>query len=108
MKAILIITVPLFLSLVLRVAASTIVVDNTVDPGDGVCSAPGCTLREAITAANANPGPDIINSNIPGAGVIPSLQRVRCPQSPKRSQSTVIRSPALRGTLSPWATMPSW
>src|SRR5262249_51335666 len=68
MKAILF-TPLLIFSSILQVAASTIVVDNTVDPGDGVCASPGCTLREAITAANANPGPDIINFNIPGAGV---------------------------------------
>ena len=50
-------------------AAATFVVDNTVDPGDGFCNSPGCTLHEAIDAANANPGADIINFNIVGAGV---------------------------------------
>src|SRR5262245_60633998 len=68
MKAIVFVPLLIF-SVILQVAASTIVVDNTVDPGDGVCASPGCTLREAITAANANPGPDIINFNIPSAGV---------------------------------------
>jgi len=50
-------------------AGSTIVVDNTVDPGDGICASPGCTLREAITAANTSPGADTITFNIAGAGV---------------------------------------
>jgi CSLREA domain-containing protein len=63
------ITLLLTLSLTAGAAADTFVVDNTVDPGDTFCTAPGCTLREAIAAANANPGADIINFNIPGAGV---------------------------------------
>ena len=41
---------------------------NTVDPGDGTCDT-GCTLREALSEANANPGADDIVFNIPGAGV---------------------------------------
>ncbi len=43
--------------------------NSVVDPGDGVCTAGECTLREAIVFANANPGPDFITFNIPGAGV---------------------------------------
>ena len=38
------------------------------DANDGACNATHCSLREAINAANANPGPDTINFNIPGAG----------------------------------------
>ena len=57
------------LALAADAAAATFVVDNIVDPGDGFCLSPGCTLREAINAANANPGADVINFNIPGAGV---------------------------------------
>ncbi|MDQ3546245.1 MAG: CSLREA domain-containing protein [Verrucomicrobiota bacterium] len=49
--------------------ADTFVVNNNVDPGNGICDAVGCTLREAIDAANANPGADIINFSIFGAGV---------------------------------------
>lgn len=49
--------------------ADTFVVNNVFDPGSGTCDVIGCTLREAIDAANANPGADIINFNIPGAGV---------------------------------------
>ncbi len=43
-----------------RVAlAATFVVTKTADTNDGVCDS-DCSLREAISAANANPGPDII------------------------------------------------
>lgn len=48
--------------------ATTFTVNSTADPGDGVCNATECTLREAINAANANPGQDTIAFNIPGAG----------------------------------------
>ena len=48
--------------------ASTFTVNTVVDPGDGTCDT-GCTLREAIAAANANPGADDIVFNIPGTGV---------------------------------------
>ncbi|MCB1634656.1 MAG: Ig-like domain repeat protein, partial [Xanthomonadales bacterium] len=48
-------------------------VTSTADPGDGVCdlagTGDGCTLREAIDAANGNVGPDLITFNIVGAGV---------------------------------------
>jgi len=43
--------------------AATFTVNSTADPGDGVCSASECTLREAISAANAAPGTDTINFN---------------------------------------------
>ena len=50
--------------------AETFTVDSTIDPGNGTCSVTaGCTLREAITAANDAPGRDSIAFNIPGAGV---------------------------------------
>ena len=41
--------------------AGTFTVNSAADPGDGVCSASECTLREAISAANAGPGTDTIN-----------------------------------------------
>src|SRR3990172_11194283 len=41
--------------------AAKFTVNSTADPGDGVCSASECTLREAISAANAGPGADTIN-----------------------------------------------
>ncbi len=52
-------------------APMTFVVNTAADADDGLCSTAtsGCTLREAINAANANSGPDTINFNIPGAGV---------------------------------------
>jgi CSLREA domain-containing protein len=62
-------TLLLILSFTAGATASTIVVNSTVDPGDGVCNLTECTLREGITAANTNPGADIITFNISGAGV---------------------------------------
>ena len=56
--------------------AQTFIVNSTGDvgdviPGNRVCetSTPGeCTLRAAIMESNANPGADMINFDIPGAG----------------------------------------
>lgn len=42
-------------------AVTTYTVNSTADPGDGVCNAAECTLREAIDAANASPGLDAID-----------------------------------------------
>jgi len=42
-------------------AATTFTVNSTVDPGDSVCDVTECTLREAIDAANASAGLDVIN-----------------------------------------------
>lgn len=39
--------------------ASTFTVNDTSDSGDGVCDA-SCTLRDAVTAANANAGDDVV------------------------------------------------
>lgn len=50
-------------------AATTFTVNNVEDPGSGTCDGAGCTLREAITAANSVPGADTIRFNIPGTGV---------------------------------------
>lgn len=47
-------------------AAATFVVNSTADPGDGVCDATECTLREALHAQGD--GPRTINFNIPGTG----------------------------------------
>lgn len=49
----------LFLSV--SAQAATFVVNSTNDPGVGKCNATECTLREAITAANATADDDIIN-----------------------------------------------
>src|SRR4051812_13619951 len=49
----------------------SIVVDKTADTSGGACTvaADDCTLRDAITKANADAGLDTINFTIPGAGV---------------------------------------
>jgi len=47
--------------------AATYIVNSVGDVDDGVCNASHCSLREAINAANANPGPDTITFNIGGA-----------------------------------------
>lgn len=45
---------------------------SDANPGDGICATAGgeCTLRAAIEEANARPGPDVINFNIPGGGLV--------------------------------------
>jgi CSLREA domain-containing protein len=40
--------------------ATTFVVTTTADGDHGACTASLCTLRDAVIAANANPGADII------------------------------------------------
>ena len=52
----------------LSAEAATFYVNSTADPGNGVCNATECTLREAIDAANSNSGVDTIAFDIPGAG----------------------------------------
>ncbi|HMT09232.1 MAG TPA: Calx-beta domain-containing protein, partial [Pyrinomonadaceae bacterium] len=51
---------------------ATVVVNSTADTDDGFCLAlgegNGCTLREAINAANANSDATTINFGIPGVG----------------------------------------
>ncbi len=42
-----------------------IVVNTTLDPGDGTCDLAECTLREAIADANLAPDPDVIAFAIP-------------------------------------------
>src|SRR5207244_7296305 len=49
-------------------AGQTFTVNSTADPGNGVCDAAECTLREAIAAANAAAGSDTITFNIPNPG----------------------------------------
>jgi CSLREA domain-containing protein len=48
----------------------TFTVTKTADTNDGACDA-DCSLREAIVAANARVGVDVIAFNIPGAGPHP-------------------------------------
>ena len=49
-------------------ASVVFTVNSIADPGIGVCDAAECTLREAITAANAAAGADTIAFDIAGAG----------------------------------------
>jgi len=48
--------------------ASLFVVNSADDVDDGSCDAEHCSLREAINAANTNPGADSIKFDIPGPG----------------------------------------
>ena len=66
-------------------AQTTFTVNNNVDPGDGVCDAQECTLREAMNAANLTPNsgdPDLIRFKIPGPGVMPTTRRACWISSP--------------------------
>jgi len=60
----------LFITIILACAASasatTFVVNSLVDPGVGTCDVAECTLREAMNAANANPGADTITFSVSG------------------------------------------
>ena len=50
-------------------SAATFTVNSTADTDDGACdTAPDCTLREAINAANAAPGTDTIGFSVGGGG----------------------------------------
>jgi CSLREA domain-containing protein len=51
-------------------AATTFTVNSADDVDDGACDATHCSLREAISAANANPGVDTIAFQISGAPII--------------------------------------
>ena len=46
--------------------AETFTVTNTADPGNGICNASGCTLREAINEANGTGSKDAIHFDIAG------------------------------------------
>ncbi len=47
-------------------AAQTLVVNSADDTDDGACDALHCSLREAIRAANQNPGPDTVTFAVTG------------------------------------------
>jgi hypothetical protein len=47
--------------------AAGFIVNSIDDPGDGNCTPDHCTLHEAISSANTNPGKDQITFNIPGS-----------------------------------------
>jgi CSLREA domain-containing protein len=56
------------LGLPLTAEAAIYVVNTEDDEDDGECDSTHCSLREAINAANENPGEDQINFDIPGTG----------------------------------------
>lgn len=58
-------------------ADTTFTVNTADDPGDGVCDAAHCSLREAIEAANANAGTDTIAFDI--AGIAPYTIQLAAP-----------------------------
>jgi CSLREA domain-containing protein len=86
-------------AVVKSVAASTFTVNTADDHNDGACDSKDCTLREAINAANANPGADTIAFDIPGAGIhtiIPTIAEM-----PPVTDSTTIdgtTQPGFAGT----------
>jgi CSLREA domain-containing protein len=51
----------------------TFTVNTTDDGNDTVCDATHCSLREAIDAANAHPGPDTVAFNIAPAGAVHTI-----------------------------------
>lgn len=53
-------------SISLTASAATFTVNTTSDTDDGVCDSAHCSLREAMTLANASPGTDLIAFDIPG------------------------------------------
>jgi CSLREA domain-containing protein len=72
---------------------ATFVVNTADDHDDGVCDSGDCTLREAIKAANANPGTDTIVFNIPGTGAHTI--------SPTSQLPTITDSATIDGTTQP-------
>jgi CSLREA domain-containing protein len=70
-------------------AAGTFVVNTTEDPGQGSCTTNpgGCTLRDAINAANAAVG-GTIQFDIPGAAVAPTIS-IGSPLPPIKTAVTI-------------------
>jgi hypothetical protein len=56
-------------SVSLSVPRSTFTVNSADNTYDAVCDATHCSFRDAVHAANANAGPDMIHFAIPGSGV---------------------------------------
>lgn len=70
-------------------APTTFTVNSAADPGDGVCDTSGCTLREAMNAAEVNANPqeiDLIEFDIPG----PGPHTIRLNSAPPAIQESVI------------------
>ena len=60
---------PNLVDMTVSLEPQTFVVNNTHDLTSGVCNSSNCYLRDAINAANAKPGLDVIAFNIAGSGV---------------------------------------
>ena len=54
--------------------AGCFTVTNTVDPGNGICNASGCTLREAIDEANDTGSKDAIHFDIAGGTGVKTIK----------------------------------
>src|SRR5215831_14822774 len=54
-------------------AGQTYTVNSLADTDDGTCNATKCTLRDAINAANGNPGADTINFSVSGTITLTSV-----------------------------------
>lgn len=74
----------------------SLVVTKTADTDDGFCTLTDCSLREAISNANANADASTINFAIPGAGV----QTI----SPTSALPTITQPVTINGYSQPLAT----
>jgi CSLREA domain-containing protein len=76
-------------------AVGNLSVNSLADPGDGTCDLTECTLREAIVAANANAGPDVIGFSVTGTinltGALPPITDAVAINGPGAAQLTVRR-----------------
>jgi CSLREA domain-containing protein len=74
-------------------SAPTLTVNSLSDPGAGVCDATECTLREAITQANALAGPDTITFD-PAAFAAPGPHTINLSSAlPDLSTDMTIQGP---------------
>ena len=68
-------TASIIFVLAVSARAATFTVNSTNDPGNGVCNAGECTLREAIAKSNSTPGVvDTIVFNLPAGSMITLTQ----------------------------------
>ncbi|MGQ0763534.1 MAG: choice-of-anchor Q domain-containing protein [Acidobacteriota bacterium] len=80
-------------------AASTYTVNSLADTDDAVCDAANCTLREAIKAANADPGSTInftVTGTITLTSPLPAIVTVMTINGPGASQLTVSGADSFR------------